>query len=88
MIYEITIAALLAIICFLLYKIYRLKYTRGKGKNEFMPQAMQNDLKALDDNTSKETMMRFRDMGSRISDLEKRIERHERVVEKLIEELG
>ena len=88
MIYEITISALLVIICFLLYQLYRLKYKEGKGKNEFMSRAMQNDLMKLDDNTSKETAMRFRDMNSRISELERRIERNERVVEKLIEELG
>jgi hypothetical protein len=88
MIHEFAIIALLAIICFLLYQLYRLKYTEGKGKSEFIPQTLKKDLTELDDNKSKETTMRFRDMSSRISELERRIERNERVVEKLIEELG
>jgi hypothetical protein len=33
-------------------------------------------------------MMRLRDMASRLSELERRIERNEKVVEKLIEGLG
>jgi hypothetical protein len=88
MIYEITTIVLLAVICFLLYQLYRLKYKGGEGKNEFISQALKKDLAELDSNTSKETMIRLRDMGSRVSELEKRIERNERVVEKLIEELG
>jgi len=88
MMYELATIALLAVICFLLYKLYRLKYTEGRGKSDFIPRNLKMDLMDLDEDKGKETVMRFRDIGGRISDLEKRIERNEKVVEKLIEELG
>lgn len=88
MIYEIAVIALLAVICFLLYKLYRIKYTVGVGKNEFIPAGLKKDLEAIVPERNRETEMRFRDMSSRLSELEKKIERNEKVVEKLIEELG
>jgi len=88
MMYEVAVIALLAVICFLLYKLYRIKYTVGTGKNEFIPAGLKKDLEDLGQDRNRETEMRFRDMSSRLSELEKKIERNEKVVEKLIEELG
>lgn len=88
MLYEIAIIVLLAIICFLLYQLYRIKYTEGRGETEFIPQNLKKDLTNLDDTRNKETETRLRDVNHRISELERKIEKNEKVVEKLIEELG
>lgn len=87
MVYEIIVISLLAIICFLLYKLYRIKYTMGRG-NEIIPENWKTDLMELGNDKGKELEMRFEDMNSRISEVEKRIEKNERVVEKLVEELS
>ncbi len=87
MVYEIIVISLLAIICFLLYKLYTIKYTRGRG-NEIIPESWKTDLMELGNDKGKELEMRFEDMNSRISEVEKRIEKNERVVEKLVEELS
>jgi len=88
MIYEIVIIILLAIICFLLYKLYRIKYTGGAPADEFIPRDLKKDLMETGIDERKEIELRFRDISSKISEFEKKLERNERVVEKLIEELG
>lgn len=88
MMYEITTVVLLAVICFLLYLIYRIKYTGSGEKPEFMPHKLRMQLEDLGVDGSKETKMRFSDMNARISELEKKIQKNESVVEKLIEDLG
>jgi uncharacterized protein YicC (UPF0701 family) len=88
MLYEIAIIILLAIICFLLYRLYRIKYTGSRVKTEFIPENLKKDLANLDDNRNKETEMMLKDVNNRISEIERKIEKNERVVEKLIEELG
>ncbi len=87
MVYEIVIIFLLAIICFLLYKLYRIKYEEGGG-SELIPKGWKKDLMELDSEKGKEFEMRFEDINSRISEIEKRIERYERIVKKLVEELS
>jgi hypothetical protein len=88
MLYEITTVVLLAVICFLLYRLYRIKYTRSGEKPEFIPHKLKMDLEDLGADRDKETEMRFKDMGARISELEKKIQKNESVIEKLIEDLG
>jgi hypothetical protein len=88
MLYEIAIISLLAVICFLLYQLYRIKYTEGGGKAEFIPENLKKDLASLDDDGSREIAMRLRDVNQRISELERKVEKNESVVEKLIEDLG
>lgn len=87
MVYEIVVILLLVIICFLLYKLYRIKYTGGKGSG-VIPERWKRDLMDLGNDKGKESEMRFEDVNSRISEIEKRIEKNERVVEKLVEELS
>jgi hypothetical protein len=88
MMYEIAVIALLAVICFLLYKLYRIKYTVGAGRTGFIPENLKKDLDDIVPERKRETEMRFSDINARISGLERRLEKSERFVEKLIEELG
>ena len=88
MTYEIVVILLLIIICFLLYKLYRIKYTEGKDSSELIPENWKKDLMTLDSDGGKELELRFGDINSRISEIEKRIEKDERVVEKLVKELS
>jgi len=88
MLYEITTTVLLAVICFLLYQLYRIKYKEGRGKTEFVPEKLKRDLENLGSDGSSEISMRLSDMSSKISELEGKMGKNERVVEKLIEELG
>lgn len=91
MAYEIIFAPavilLLAVICFLLYKLYRIKYREGKVGG-IIPESWKKDLTELDDGVAKEIETRLKDVNSRISQIEERIKKNERVVEKLVEELG
>ena len=85
MIYEVIIVFLLAIICFLLYQLYRIKYT-GLSKNEFIPESLKKDLMNLEEGVGKDRELE--EINSRISELQERIEQNERVVEKLVKELS
>ena len=90
MVYEtfyVIIIALLAVICFLLYKLYRIKYKDRSDSTELIPENWKKELMNLDDDKGKEMEMRFGDLNSRISELEKRLQRNEGVVEKLVKEL-
>lgn len=91
MVYETVFMAvvilLLAVICFLLYKLYTIKYTGGKGSG-LIPESWKNDLMGLDSEKGKWIEMRFGDMDSRVSEIEKRVDRNEKVVEKLVKELS
>jgi hypothetical protein len=88
MLYETAIIILLAIICFLLYKLYTINYTRGRGKTDFIPANLRKDLENLEEDGNKISESRLKDVNSKIFELEKRVEKNESVVEKLIEELG
>jgi len=88
MLYEIAVVVLLAVICFLLYQIYRIKYTGKREKPEFIPEKLKRDLEDLGTDPNKELEMRFGDINSRIDELEKKVRKNESVVEKLIEGLG
>ena len=88
MVYEIAVIVLLAIICFLLYQLYRLKYKMSASTGGFAPFSAKTDFKELDDRSPLENEKKIMDINSRISELERRIEKNEDIVEKLIEELG
>jgi hypothetical protein len=88
MFYEAAVVVLLAVICFLLYRLYRIKYTGRGEKTEFVPENIRRDLADLGEHESKEAEMRLRDIDKRISDLERKVEKNEGVIEKLIEDLG
>jgi len=88
MLYEIAIIILLAIISFLLYQLYKIKYTGGRGKSEFIPENLKKDLYIADDSRNREIEMELMGVNRRISELERKIEKNENVVGKLIKELG
>lgn len=88
MLYEIVVILLLAIICFLLYKLYRINYTEGKGSSELIPESWKKNLMELGNDKGKELEIRFEDINSSISEIEERIKRNESVVEKLVKELS
>ncbi len=81
------IILLLAVICFLLYKLYTIKYNEGKG-SVLIPGGWKRDLMELDSGKGEGVETRFGDMESRISEIEKRVEKNEKVVEKLVKELS
>ena len=87
MVYEIVIVILLAVICFLLYKLYRIKYT-GPRTGEIIPESWKRDLSELGDDKGKALDLRFDDINSRISEIERKVERTEKFIEKLIKEIG
>ncbi|MEE9323794.1 MAG: hypothetical protein V3U72_04580 [Candidatus Aenigmarchaeota archaeon] len=88
MVYEIVVILLLVIICFLLYKLYKIKYTEGRGSSELISESWKKNLMELNDDKGKGLEIRFGDINSRISEIEERIRRNERVVEKLVKELS
>jgi hypothetical protein len=81
------IILLLAVICFLLYKLYTIKYNEGKGVG-LIPESWKNDINGLDSGKTREIETRLGDMDSRVSEIERRIEREGKVVEKLVRELS
>jgi hypothetical protein len=87
MAYEIVIILLLAVICFLLYKLYRIKYTEREG-SELIPEGWKKDLMTLGNDKGRELGLKFEGINSRISEIEKKIERNGKVVERLVEELS
>ena len=90
MVYEtfyVIITLLLVVICFLLYKLYMIKYNGRSDSTEFIPENWKKELMNLDGDSGREMEMRFGDLNSSISELEKRIERNEGFVEKLVKEL-
>ena len=87
MTYEIVVILLLAVICFLLYKLYKIKYTEGGGR-ELIPESWKKDIMELGNDGGRELEVRFEDMKSRVSEIEKKIKKNERVVEKLVDELS
>jgi hypothetical protein len=88
MVYEIVIILLLVIICFLLYKLYTIKYTEREKGSELIPERWKRDLAELGDDRGKGIKMRLEDINSRISEIEKRVGKNEKFVEKLVEELS
>ncbi len=85
MVYEIVIVVLLALICFLLYKMYKIKYT---GEHySFIPEELKKDIVNLGSDR-KWIETRFEDVESRITDIEKNVKRVEKVMERLVKELG
>ena len=90
MIYEFIITLLLVIICFLLYKLYTLKYTTHKGiseSNDLIPKDIKKSFENLEDEKAKEIQTKFDDINFKISELEKRLKKNEEVMKKLIEEI-
>jgi len=85
---EVIIVALLAIICFLLYKLYKIKYTGLKESDELIPGSWKKELSELDDDKGKEFRLRFQDIDNRISGIERKVERIDGIIERLIKELG
>lgn len=82
------IAVLLAVICFLLYKLYRIKYTIPRGEGGIIPESWKREMMNLESDSGKELDMRFEEIDSRISDLEGKVRKNEKIVERLAEELS
>ena len=88
MMYEFIIIVLLAVVCYLLYQIYRINYRVRNSPDSSLLESFKNDLKSLDDNKGRSLEMRFKDVNSRISELEKTIEKNNNFVQRLADELS
>ena len=81
------ILLLLAVICFLLYKLYRINYT-NTARSSFIPESLKRDIMNLDENKESLLEMRVKDIGEKIHEIEKKLEKQEMIIENLVEELG
>jgi hypothetical protein len=88
MVYEFATVVLLVVICFLLYQLYRIKYREGSLGDNSLSGTIKKDLMKLEDKDGKVLEMRIKDIDSRISELEKKLEKSNALVEKFVEELS
>lgn len=88
MVYEAVTVILLVVVCFLLYKLYRIKYGEGGQDENSLSLALKRDLGKLDDDGSGVFESRFRDIEKRIQELEKTVEKNNNFVERLAEEMS
>lgn len=84
------ITVLLAIICFLLYLIYKVKYggTQERGNPaSTASKDLREALESLGADDRGEIERRIRELESKISEMDERIGKNEDVVERLADEL-
>jgi|GEM_PF-1776383 len=79
----LVILLLVFIICFLLYKIYKIKYKETKSNSMFIPE-IETDEKGLD----LELNSKLNEMDLRISEIEDKLKEQERNVKRLAEALS
>lgn len=88
MVYELITVLLLVAICFLLYKLYKIKYTQGEEDRGLISDKWKSELMNLEDDEGKAVGMKLEDIDYKISELEKKIEKNENFIKKLVEQLS
>ncbi len=86
LVFSVVILLLVLIICFLLYRIYKIKYKMGEGVNStFIP-----EFKDIDEKTKQELRFssRLHDVETRIADMEDRIREQEKNIKRLAEAIS
>lgn len=80
----VVISLLVVLICFLLYQIYKIKYTGKKSNSMFVPEIKQDDRSEWELKFSS----RLNEIVSRLSGLEDKLQEQEKNIKRLAEALS
>ena len=80
----VLIVLLVVVVCFLLYKFHKIKYR----KPSFIPDDFKKEIMGLEEEGRGAIFKKFDEIEERIDSLEKVVERHEKIIKSLVEELG
>jgi flagellar biosynthesis/type III secretory pathway M-ring protein FliF/YscJ len=79
----LVILLLVFIICFLLYKIYKIKYTETESNSMFIP-----EIETDEEGSDLKLTSKLNEMDLRISEIEDKLKEQERNVKRLAEALS